>query len=165
MGYCLRPGLSFCSIEGQDIFLDVPADRYFSLKSDVAEAFRTLREEGDLPASKLLLLKRFGLIEQVSTTIDLLPDCLDRAVACSIAMDWTTSAIIPSLRLVSPTCHGALCAGRVLRQRSRACAVMKGSKAAGGAGRLLQNAGFKASSKRKSCARRPAAACPVRWLW
>jgi hypothetical protein len=98
MGYCLRPGLSFCSIEGQDIFLDVPADRYFSLKSDVAEAFRTLREEGDLPASKLLLLKRFGLIEQVSTTIDLLPDCLDRAVACSIAMDWTTPAIIPALR-------------------------------------------------------------------
>ena len=41
-GYTLRDGLSFCRTEGQIIFLDLHADRYFGLRPALDQAFGTL---------------------------------------------------------------------------------------------------------------------------
>ena len=40
MSLALRPGLSFCVVSGQALFLDLPQDRYFCLKQGEDEAFR-----------------------------------------------------------------------------------------------------------------------------
>jgi hypothetical protein len=42
MVFGLRPGVSFCDIDGQLIFLDLEADRYFALAPAAQEAFRML---------------------------------------------------------------------------------------------------------------------------
>lgn len=42
MGYRLRPGLSFCRIGDDVIFLDLKDDRYFRLASQLASVFRGL---------------------------------------------------------------------------------------------------------------------------
>ena len=41
-GFTLRDGLSFCRTEGQNIFLDVHADRYFGLRPALDQAFGSL---------------------------------------------------------------------------------------------------------------------------
>lgn len=44
MGYRLRPGLSFCQIGDDTIFLDLNNDRYFRLASPLIPVFRSLAE-------------------------------------------------------------------------------------------------------------------------
>jgi len=97
MGYALRPGLFFCSVDGQDIFLDVPADRYFRLSAEPEAAFRRLQEEGSVPPSELVGLDALGLVEEVSASGGLLPPYLDMAAARSPAMSRSGLAIMPAL--------------------------------------------------------------------
>lgn len=52
MGYALCPGLSFCLIGGDAVFLDVPCDRYFGLTIEMGRCFvrlvnRDAPEAGD----------------------------------------------------------------------------------------------------------------------
>ncbi|MGF7170815.1 hypothetical protein FHS91_002503 [Sphingobium xanthum] len=42
MGYALRPGISFCVVDGRTIFLDLKADRYSGLPPTMEEAFAKL---------------------------------------------------------------------------------------------------------------------------
>jgi hypothetical protein len=52
MTVVLRPGLSFCRVEGRTLFLDRPADRYFCLAGHIEHAFvrtcQSVPAEGDL---------------------------------------------------------------------------------------------------------------------
>lgn len=52
MGFALRPGLSFCLIGGDAVFLDLVGDRYFGLTTQMGRCFarlvnRTAPEAGD----------------------------------------------------------------------------------------------------------------------
>jgi hypothetical protein len=49
--YTLRTGLTFCSVDGRLLFLDVPADRYFCLAEASEQAFRHLYQGHALDAA------------------------------------------------------------------------------------------------------------------
>ncbi len=63
MTYALRDGLSFCTIEGRQLFLDLPSDRYFCLSTRIERLFGDLRLGNPLAAEELGELKAFGLIK------------------------------------------------------------------------------------------------------
>lgn len=46
MGFALRPGISFCEVGDQLLFLDVPADRYFCLGESAEREFQLLLKTG-----------------------------------------------------------------------------------------------------------------------
>jgi len=60
MAYQLRPGVSFCTVAGRCIFLDVPNDRYFALATDVESSFLKLLSGEPLGAADYLALKRIA---------------------------------------------------------------------------------------------------------
>lgn len=64
MGYALRPGLHFCTVDDQAIFLDLIADRYFCLADRAALAFDSLlkREGVNVPQEDHAILIDSGLI-------------------------------------------------------------------------------------------------------
>lgn len=56
MRFSLRPGLSYCLIDGRPIFLDTDQDRYFRLSEPLEDAFLAhLAEGGGSTCSKTLL--------------------------------------------------------------------------------------------------------------
>ncbi|TDW61558.1 transglutaminase superfamily protein [Novosphingobium sp. PhB55] len=63
MTYALRDGLSFCTIEGRHLFLDLTADRYFCLPAGIEESFENLRRGGALSLGDLEDLGACGIVE------------------------------------------------------------------------------------------------------
>ncbi len=61
-GYTLRDGLSFCRTEGQVIFLDLHADRYFGLRPALDQAFRSLIDANHIDARQCDALLEAGII-------------------------------------------------------------------------------------------------------
>jgi hypothetical protein len=51
MRYSLRPGLSYCMIDGQAIFLDIDEDRYFRLDGTLQDAFVAYVNSDGVPAT------------------------------------------------------------------------------------------------------------------
>ena len=60
MAYQLKQGISFCTVAGRCIFLDVPSDRYFALAEDAEASFLKLVEGRALTKSDLEVLSRLG---------------------------------------------------------------------------------------------------------
>lgn len=86
MGYALRPGLHFCTVDDQAIFLDLIADRYFCLADRAAQAFDNLvkRNGADLAQEDHALLVDSGLVVWREASI---------AVVCPVVPIPTLSAL------------------------------------------------------------------------
>jgi hypothetical protein len=63
----LRDGLTFCFASDRAIFLDLPADRYFSLSPELDPAFRSWASGGEPPSDALDPLMRLGLFQRGET--------------------------------------------------------------------------------------------------
>ena len=73
MSYTLRPGHSFCIIDGAALFLDLPGDRYFRLPANANAAFIAL-VAGERPESDdLRKLDATGVIEASPDSVRLMP--------------------------------------------------------------------------------------------
>lgn len=66
-GFTLRDGLSFCRTEGQTIFLDLGADRYFGLRPALDQAFWSLIDTGTADVHNIDALLEAGIIIRSST--------------------------------------------------------------------------------------------------
>lgn len=60
MGYQLREGITFCTVAGRCIFLDVPRDRYFALAAEAEQSFLKLAAGEALAESDEAVLDRLG---------------------------------------------------------------------------------------------------------
>lgn len=141
MGYALRPGVSFCLIGDQPIFLDVPQDRYFGLTAEAGPCFARLaigaaREPGD---DRLIAeLVSGGVL--LPGGRDALAPCPAVAVGASLLDDAVERpwALGPSLRAA-----GALARARLalrLGSLERVLAALAARKSALGAGQAAPTA-------------------------
>lgn len=108
-GFTLRDGLSFCRTDGQTIFLDLSADRYFGLGSALDQAFRSLIDTGTADEQHGDALLDAGIIVRSSTG--------DKPAPCQRIQPSRTSVFTESQR-VSPL-HVASALTRRLWWRAR----------------------------------------------
>lgn len=121
MGYALRPGLSYCTVDGHDVFLDLAADRYFRLSDKPEAAFQRLREEASVPTSDLAELHDLGLVEEVVSSGGLLPPTLDMPMTSAAAMGLTRAAPMPTVRAL----WAQRCMERFLQSKGLEAAVAR----------------------------------------
>ncbi|WP_019054800.1 lasso peptide biosynthesis B2 protein [Sphingobium xenophagum] len=54
----IRPGLHFCRFDGEYVLLDLPADRYFLVEGDIAQAFARFLNRCSNAADRAVLLEQ-----------------------------------------------------------------------------------------------------------
>ncbi|HKY82191.1 MAG TPA: lasso peptide biosynthesis B2 protein [Sphingobium sp.] len=108
-GFTLRDGLSFCRTEGQTIFLDLNADRYFGLRPALDQAFCCLIDADSIDDRHGDALLRAGIIVRSSIG--------DRPVPCPRNQPSDARILIEKPR-ASPT-HVASALTRRLWWRAR----------------------------------------------
>lgn len=100
MGYALRPGLSYCMVDGHAVFLDLPADRYFQLEEQVEGAFKTLCGGVPISALDMIMPTLARMVEEADGMDGLLPPAVPIATARSPAMNWDRPAVMPALAAI-----------------------------------------------------------------
>jgi hypothetical protein len=72
--YALAPGLGYGLVDGEPVFLDLPADLYFLLDPPLRAAFDRLRNgDGTLPQAEAAGLLDAGIVRQFPTRAPLAP--------------------------------------------------------------------------------------------
>jgi hypothetical protein len=98
MAYALRNGLSYCKVEGHDVFLDLQADHYFQLATGAEASFRKLCAEPELPACELGSLSALGLLRSASSQDGLLPAWAEIPTELSPHLASHQGAMLAALR-------------------------------------------------------------------
>lgn len=89
MGYTLRAGTSFCTVQDQMVFLDIEADRYFCLSGRAQALIEGLRAGAEAKAADVVLLDalvRDGTLVRSDTDIAPTP-CAARYTASDSLLD------------------------------------------------------------------------------
>lgn len=148
MGWRLPPGMGYCEVDRDLVFLDLSRDRYFALRGEDRSAFERLRDGKPNSSDDMARLIQAGLIARHERPTSLAPTNI--AVP---ANDLAAREAASSLRMALSAAFALSWARRAMRPRKIASTVEAAARAkalmasSGAEGALAQFAARYASSR------------------